>query len=267
MAEEQLKAMVIWQTREPFSAGADLKGALGLIQEGKLAEFEAMVANFQATSMAHQVRAGAGGRGRARHGLGGGCEFQMHSARTVAALESYIGLVEAGVGLLPAGGGLKEIATRCAAAPVGDAFDNVKRYFETVAMAKVPAQRAGGQAFGLLRERDVVVFNSYELLYVAKQQARALAESGYRPPLPARHVPVAGDVGTATFKASWSTCWRATSSRRTTSRSPAASPTPCAAARSSAAARSTRNGCWSWSASTSSPWRRWRRPRRASPTP
>ena len=36
--------------------------------------------------------------------LGGGCEFQMHAARTVFALESYIGLVEAGVGLLPAGG-------------------------------------------------------------------------------------------------------------------------------------------------------------------
>jgi 3-hydroxyacyl-CoA dehydrogenase len=46
--------------------------------------------------------------------FGGGCEFQMHSARTVAALESYIGLVEAGVGLLPAGGGLKEVAVRAA---------------------------------------------------------------------------------------------------------------------------------------------------------
>ena len=32
------------------------------------------------------------------------------------------------------------------------------------------------------------------------QQARALAESGYRPPLPARRIPVAGDVGIATFK-------------------------------------------------------------------
>jgi len=53
---------------------------------------------------------------------------------------------------------------------------------------------------GLLRKDDVVVFNAYELLYVAKQQARALAESGYRPPLPARQIPVAGDVGIATFK-------------------------------------------------------------------
>src|SRR3546814_1414185 len=35
---------------------------------------------------------------------------------------------------------------------------------------------------------------------LARQQARALAESGYRPPLPARRVRVAGDVGIATFR-------------------------------------------------------------------
>ena len=37
--------------------------------------------------------------------LGGGCEFVMHAAHRVFALESYVGLVEAGVGLIPAGGG------------------------------------------------------------------------------------------------------------------------------------------------------------------
>ncbi len=40
----------------------------------------------------------------------------MQSARRVAAIESYIGLVEVGVGLLPAGGGLKEAAIRAATA-------------------------------------------------------------------------------------------------------------------------------------------------------
>src|SRR5690606_23742842 len=53
---------------------------------------------------------------------------------------------------------------------------------------------------GLLRESDVVVYNSHELLYVAKQVAASLAESGYRPPLPARDITVAGDTGTATLK-------------------------------------------------------------------
>jgi 3-hydroxyacyl-CoA dehydrogenase len=126
----------------------------------------------------------------------------MHTARTVAALESYIGLVEAGVGLLPAGGGLKEIAERCSRAvePGVDPFDPIKRYFETVAMAKASGSALEARQLGLLRESDVVVFNANELLYVAKNVASSLAESGWRPPLPqATHV--AGDVGTATIKA------------------------------------------------------------------
>src|SRR5690606_14184968 len=115
-AERDFAGMVIWQPKEPFSAGADLAGALGLLQAGKVDAFEAMVANFQATSQKIKyslVPVVAAVRGLA---LGGGCEFQMHSARTVAHLESYIGLVEAGVGLLPAGGGLKELAVRASEA-------------------------------------------------------------------------------------------------------------------------------------------------------
>jgi 3-hydroxyacyl-CoA dehydrogenase len=55
---------------------------------------------------------------------------------------------------------------------------------------------------GLLRPDDIVVFHANELLYVAKAQANAMAESGWRPPLPDRTITVAGDVATATFKAS-----------------------------------------------------------------
>ena len=202
IAEEKLKAVVIWQNGEPFSAGADLKGALGLLQAGKFDDFEAMVANFQRTSMRIKhalVPVVSAVRGLA---LGGGCEFQMHSARTVAALESYIGLVEAGVGLLPAGGGLHELAVRAAKANPTDPFEALKKVFETVAMAKVLPSAIEAKNMGLLRDSDVVVFNAYELLYVAKKVALSLAESGWRPPLYQRAIPVAGDVGTATFKAS-----------------------------------------------------------------
>ena len=69
-------------------------------------------------------------------------------------------------------------------------------------MAKVSASAFEAKNLGLLRDSDVVVFNAWELLYVAKQVAGALAASGWRPPLPGRAIPVAGDVGTATFKAS-----------------------------------------------------------------
>ena len=161
-----------------------------------------MVANFQATSQRikySQVPVVAAVRGLA---LGGGCEFQMHSARTIAHLESYVGLVEAGVGLLPAGGGLKELAVRAsqAAGPGGDVFAELKKTFETVAMAKVSASALEAKELGLVRASDKIVFNAYELLHIARQEAAALAETGYRPPLPARRIQVAGDVGIATFK-------------------------------------------------------------------
>ena len=202
IAERRFKGLVLWQPKEPFSAGADLAGALGALQAGKLAEFEAMVANFQATSQRIKyslVPVVAAVRGLA---LGGGCEFQMHSARTVAHLESYIGLVEAGVGLLPAGGGLKEIAVRAseAAGANGDVFAELKKTFETVAMAKVSTSAVEAKELGLLRAGDKVAFHAQELLYIAKQEALALQETGYRPPMPARRIRVAGDVGIATFR-------------------------------------------------------------------
>jgi 3-hydroxyacyl-CoA dehydrogenase len=202
-AERDHKALVIWQDSEPFSAGANLSEAVALLKAGRIAEFEAFVARFQETSQRLKfalVPVVAAVRGMA---LGGGCELQMHCARTVAALESYIGLVEAGVGLLPAGGGLKEIAIRAAQQAVGgDVFGALRAYFETVAMAKVSGSALEARELGLLRPSDVVVFHADELLYVAKNEANALAESGWRPPLPNRQIPVAGDVGAATFKAS-----------------------------------------------------------------
>ncbi len=202
IAERDFQGLVIWQPKEPFSAGADLAGALGLLQAGKVDAFEAMVANFQATSQRIKyalVPVVAAVRGLA---LGGGCEFQMHSARTVAHLESYIGLVEAGVGLLPAGGGLKELAVRAsqAAGPGGDVFAELKKTFETVAMAKVSTSALEAKELGLLRADDRIVFHAHELLHVAKAEARALAEGGYRPPMPARRIQAAGDVGISTFR-------------------------------------------------------------------
>ncbi|MBE5314828.1 MAG: 3-hydroxyacyl-CoA dehydrogenase/enoyl-CoA hydratase family protein [Xanthomonadales bacterium] len=198
-AEREHKGLVIWQYSEPFSYGADLKGMAGFVQAGNINALESMIANFQATSMRIKyalVPVVAAVRGMA---LGGGCEFQMHTARTVAALESYIGLVEAGVGLLPAGGGLKELAVRAGQAG-GDVFDNLKKAFEITAMGKTSTSALEAKAMGLLRQDDIVVFNAFELLHVAKAQVTALSESGYRPALPAK-VPVAGDIGVATFKA------------------------------------------------------------------
>ena len=199
-AERHFDALVIWH-EAPFAVGADLKAALESLKAGRFEEFERMVALFQQTSQRLKyclVPTVAAVEGMA---LGGGCEFVMHSQRVVAALESYIGLVEAGVGLIPAGGGLKEIAERSVAwAKGGDAFPELARAFRQVAMGEASKSAEHAREMGYLKPADVVVFHPAELLYVAKQQARAMAESGARAPLAPARIAVAGDTGIATLK-------------------------------------------------------------------
>ncbi|MCM2327103.1 MAG: 3-hydroxyacyl-CoA dehydrogenase/enoyl-CoA hydratase family protein [Lysobacter sp.] len=199
-AEANYDALVIWH-EAPFAVGANLKAALESLKAGRIDEFEAMVALFQQTSQRLKyslVPTVAAVEGMA---LGGGCEFVMHSQRVVAALESYVGLVEVGVGLLPAGGGLKELAQRANAwAKGGDAFPELGRLFRQVAMADVSRSAEHARELGYLRPSDVVVFHPAELLHVAKQQARAMAQSGHRPPLAPTRIPVAGSTGIATLK-------------------------------------------------------------------
>ena len=112
--------------------------------------------------------------------LGGACELIMHSTRAVAALESYIGLVEAGVGLLPAGGGTKELVLRASEevrrGAVGsqiDALPFIRTYFQTVATATVARSAIEAKELGFLRPSDVVVMHPHEVLHVAIGQARA----------------------------------------------------------------------------------------------
>jgi 3-hydroxyacyl-CoA dehydrogenase len=205
-AERQCAGLVLWQTKEPFSLGANLAVVSPAIAAKQWDLIEAVVAKFQQTSQALRyslVPTVAAVRGMA---LGGSCELVMHCDRTVAALESYIGLVEAGVGLLPAGGGCKELAVRAtreaARGAVGgqaDHFPFLRSYFQTVAMATVARSALHAKDIGYLQPADTVVFNPHELLYVALREAQALADAGYRPPLPARNVPVAGATGLATL--------------------------------------------------------------------
>ena len=199
-AERHFDALVIWH-EPPFAVGANLKLMIEAVEDGRYGEVDAMIALFQQTSQRLKyslVPTVAAVEGMA---LGGGCEFVMHAQRVVAALESYIGLVEIGVGLLPAGGGLKEIAVRTAAwSKGGDAFPELQRAFRQVAMGEVSKSAEHAREMGYLKPSDVVVFHPAELLYVAKREARAMAEARVRPALPPAQVPVAGDTGIATLK-------------------------------------------------------------------
>jgi 3-hydroxyacyl-CoA dehydrogenase len=199
-AEKSCKGLVLFQTDGPFSVGANLLELAPLLQQKKFAELDAAVANFQTTSQRlkyAKVPVVAAVRGMA---LGGGCELAMHSARCVAATESYFGLVEAGVGLIPAGGGCKEFALRAANAG-GDLLWFLRPAFESIAKAQTSRSAQEARQLGFLRAQDSIVFNQHEVLHVAKAQVEALYQSAYRPALPPRAIAVAGATGIATLQA------------------------------------------------------------------
>ena len=199
-AEKELKGVVIWH-EAPFAFGANLKEVTEGLAAKQFDLLDEYVGEFQKASMCFKyakVPVVAAVQGMA---LGGGCEFLMHCAKRVIALESYIGLVEAGVGLIPAGGGCKEFAIRAAqhAAKTGgnDPFEFLQPVFMTIAMANVSKSGAQAKELGFAQETDKIVLNANELLYVAVREARALAEAGYYPKLSPRGVKVAGRTGIA----------------------------------------------------------------------
>jgi 3-hydroxyacyl-CoA dehydrogenase len=205
IAESKYKGLVIWSPDEMFSAGANLEalmpvfmkmGAKGIAPEEKKLQDMMLRVRYANVPVVAAMRGIA---------LGGGCEIAVHCAARVAAMESYVGLVEVGVGLVPGGGGLTYVARRAAeaaaAAPGTDLLAFIKEGFTAAAMAKVGTSALESRKLGYLLDSDTVVPHKDELLYVATAQAKALYESGYRAPHK-RSFPVAGRSGIATIKAS-----------------------------------------------------------------
>jgi 3-hydroxyacyl-CoA dehydrogenase len=202
-AAKNFKGLVIWSADAAdggaFSAGADLQSALPAFMQGGAKAVDPIISELQNTFMAMKysnvpiVAAVAG------LALGGGCEMMLHASKRVALIESYIGLVEVGVGLIPAGGGLKEAAVRAANDAKGnDLLQFLKTGMMNAATANVSKSALEAQAMGYLQASDVIVFNPYELLHVAKVEARAMFDAGYRPPLQ-KLVPAVGRNGLATI--------------------------------------------------------------------
>lgn len=200
-AERDCDGLVIWH-EAPFAVGANLQQVAEACKAGEFEQLERSVARFQDVAMRikhAQVPVVAAVQGMA---LGGGCEFLMHAAHRVMALESYVGLVEAGVGLLPAGGGCKEFALQAhrlaGRAAGGDVFPFIQTSFQTIAMATVAKSAIEAVRLGFAHDSDDVLFNPHELLYVAIRRARAMASAGWRATLPNPAVTVAGRNGIAT---------------------------------------------------------------------
>jgi 3-hydroxyacyl-CoA dehydrogenase len=205
MAEKDYKGMVIWSPDEMFSAGADLQAMLPAFMMSGVSAINEVEHELQKVMLKLRyasVPTISAVRGLA---LGGGCEMAVYSAKRVAAMESYIGLVEVGVGLVPGAGGLAYIARRAAentaASTNKDIVPFLTEGFTAAAMAKVGTSAIESRKLGYLLDSDVIVPNKDELLFVAINEAKAMYNSGYRAPLK-RSFAVAGRNGIATIKGS-----------------------------------------------------------------
>jgi 3-hydroxyacyl-CoA dehydrogenase len=202
-AEKEVQGLVVWSGDEPFSAGADLESTLPAFIAVGVAAIEDAEGFMQQTMLRLRyasVPVVAAMRGLA---LGGGCELGLYSAKRVAAMETYVGLVEVGVGLVPGAGGLAYIARRAAENSASSTDKDLLKFltegFTAAAMAKVGTSAIESRKIGYLLDSDIIVPNKDELLYVALQQAKAMYDAGYRAPHK-RMFPVAGRSAKATIQ-------------------------------------------------------------------
>lgn len=198
MAEESYKGLVISNTGDNFSAGANVGMIFMFAVEQEYDELEFAIKSFQNTMM--RVRYSNIPVVVAPHGmtLGGGCELSMHADKVIAHAETYIGLVEFGVGLVPGGGGTKEFTLRLNDdLNEGDIRVNqLRNRFLTIGQAKVAKSAHEGFELGYLRhgQDEVIISRDHQLAY-AKQNALNLFEKGYSKPVMRKDIKVLGKEG------------------------------------------------------------------------
>lgn len=214
IAEEgQWKGLVIGNHATNFTVGANLMMIAMMAYQQEWDELNHAVHLFQQTTMLCRYSAIPVVAATQGYVFGGGCELIMHCDGTVAAAESYIGLVEAGVGLIPGGGGTKEFAVRISdARREGDVEVNVLMdRFKSIALASVST--SAWEAYGLgylLPEKDIVSINADHHLRRAKDRVLSLAPY-YVAPMLRQDIRVTGRAGLATlytaanelFKGNW----------------------------------------------------------------
>jgi 3-hydroxyacyl-CoA dehydrogenase len=152
-----------------FSVGVNLKNVMELAESKRWSELDRAVREFQA--LCQRIRFAskpvlAAPAGRA---LGGGAELSLACGQRLAAMESYIGLVEVGVGLVPAGGGCKNLMLALEGSSPKGPFPKVGQAFELIARAAVSSSARDAQRMGYLSRGDGIVLDREEHLLRAKE--------------------------------------------------------------------------------------------------
>ena len=138
--------------------------------------------------------------------LGGGCELLLHSDAVQAHIESYPGLVEAGIGVVPGWGGCTELLVRHHAAGIaaqkaiakgerpahligGGPMPAISKVFEYISMAKVAGSAAEAQDMLILNDKSRISMNRRRVLADAKELALNLAVDYVAPEPALLHLP------------------------------------------------------------------------------
>ena len=201
-AEQDFRALVVWNQGEFFCVGANLFAVMVAASQKQWDSLHKMVGAYQAATQRMKYSAVPVVSAPYNMTLGGGLELCFGSTAVQAAAETYSGLVEVGVGLIPGGAGTMNMLWRALeGVPEGvdaDVYSYVTQVFKNIALAKVATSAEEAKALGFFRESDGVSFDRARQLHETKRRAIGLAEAGYHAPTP-RAYKLPGESGIATL--------------------------------------------------------------------
>ncbi len=213
--EKGFRAVVVGTDADHFSFGANIGYFLLACNTASWWAISDMVKQGQAAFMGLKYAPFPVVTSLSGMALGGGCELNLHADAVAAHMESYIGLVEAGIGVIPGWGGCKELLLRHVAAGEaaqkaiaagkkpevlagGGPMPAISKAFEYISMAKVAGSAAEAQEMLILNSKSRISMNRRRVLADAKTLALELAQN-YAPPEP-RTVRLPGDSAYVALK-------------------------------------------------------------------
>jgi 3-hydroxyacyl-CoA dehydrogenase len=175
-------ALVVGHDAERFCIGANVFMVVMAVQSGLMDQLDQSIRHMQQLTQLLRYNSKPVVTAPFNLALGGGAEFMMAGARSVAHGELYAGLVEVGVGLIPASGGCKELLRRVVnpvmrSHPNADPLPHLQKVFEQIATAKVSTSAKEAREMGFLSPDDRIVMNRAHLLGEAKQTALDMARN------------------------------------------------------------------------------------------
>lgn len=196
--------LIIANDDDIFSAGANLKLILALLEAADWQELERLAKLGQDTFMALRQApkpVWAAIRGMA---AGGGVELLLSLDGGVAHPEACLGLTESAVGLVPGWGGCKELVRRGLKREFldrgGDAHQVLQSLHAQVAMAKVSDSARDAQTMGYLPQQVPLVTRRSQLLPWAVRELQRSLDLGYVPPAVRQNTYAAGRDGLANLE-------------------------------------------------------------------